>query len=104
MRRRRKNPISPDWITWGLIAVGVFVIYKIVTGAKNVLTNATSAAGSSVADLFPNNIVAPGSGGSFTVTQPDGSTVTVPAGWKQGDPIPYDTSQAAGTDTGGGMI
>jgi hypothetical protein len=103
MRRRRKNPMDTStWITWGLIAVGAYILYQILSGAKNKITSIQQAAASGVADMFPNNVAAPG--GSFTVTQADGTQVTVPYGWKQGDPIPYDTSQAAGTDTGGGMI
>lgn len=87
--------------TEGLVAlaavgVGVYLLYKLFQGGSAVVTAAGAAAqtaGSAVADLFPTNIAAPG--GSFTVTQANGTQVTVPAGWKSGDPIPYDDSQAA---------
>ena len=93
MSRRRHNPPEFNWLLWGAVAVGLYVLYRTFIGEKNVVTNAQSAAGSAVADLFPNNIAAPG--GSFSVTQPNGTQITVPYGWKQGDPVPLDTSQMA---------
>lgn len=99
MRRRRRNPSLGDVNTllmWGAIAVGAYVVYKIVTGAGAVakkIGDVQQTAGSAVADLFPNYIAPPG--GQFTVTMPDGSTQVVNTG---GRPVanpndaPYDTS------------
>jgi hypothetical protein len=96
MSRRRKNPTMDDlttWVVWGAIGVGLYLLYKAFTATASAVSSAASTASSTVADLIPTNIAAPG--GSFTVTQNDGSTVTVPYGWKQGDPIPVDTSTMA---------
>lgn len=100
MTRRRRNPSVADMtglLKWGLIAVGAYLVYSfikkstgLVTGAAAAVGQAQQAAGSAVADLFPTNIAQPG--GSFTVTQADGTQVTVPYGWKAGDPIPRDES------------
>lgn len=87
---------SEGWFGLALLVGGAYLAYKIFGAAKAgvaAVGQAQQAAGSAVADLFPNNIAAPG--GSFTVTQMDGTQVTVPYGWKAGDPIPYDESQAA---------
>lgn len=82
-----------------LVGVGVaaYLLYRayqsaagLVSSGAAAVADAASAASSSVADLFPNNIAQPG--GTFTATQADGSQITVPYGWKSGDPVPEDTS------------
>src|SRR5271155_5600561 len=82
MSRRRRNPISPNWITWALIAAGVFIIYKMFSSAKTVLVNAQQAAGSTLADAIQfvagTGIASPGE--VYSVTMPDGSVQTVPYG------------------------
>jgi hypothetical protein len=95
---RRRNPSLGDidtLVLYGVIGVGLYVLYKMFTGAKKEVTDAQAAAASAVADLFPNNVVAPGSGGQFNVTMPDGSTQVVNAGQLPvANPAnaPYDTS------------
>jgi hypothetical protein len=83
--RRRRNPSASDigtYIKWGLIAVGIYFLYKMFTGTKNVLVNAQQAAGSSLADaaqfVLGTGIAKPGE--VYTVTMPDGSTQTVAYG------------------------
>src|SRR5271168_5038019 len=85
MKRRRKNPSDRDieiYVQWGLIAFGVYLLYQFFNGTKNVLVNATSAAGSSLADaaqfVLGNGIAQPGQ--VYTVTMPDGSVQTVAYG------------------------
>jgi hypothetical protein len=113
MTRRRRNPVLIDatqLLTLLAIGVGGYLAYQLFSGAKKTVSDIATgiataaknagqavvdtqqAAASALADLFPNNLVLPGSGGSFTVTQMDGTQITVPAGWKAGDPIPRDTT------------
>jgi hypothetical protein len=82
MSRRRRNPSIQDTNTllvWGGIAVAAFLIYKLFSGAKNVLVNAQSAAGSSLADaaqfVLGSGQASPGE--VYTVTMPDGTVQTV---------------------------
>lgn len=94
-----------EYVKWGLIAVGVYLLYKMFSGAKTAVTAAQSAAASSIADLFPNNVLIRPTGGfspdgaqQFSVTMKDGSTQIVNAG---GVPVtnpanaPLDTSLMA---------
>ena len=80
--RRRRNPSIKDMNTllvWGGIAVAAFLIYKLISGAKSVLVNASQAAGSSLADaaqfVLGSGQASPGE--VYTVTMPDGSVQTV---------------------------
>jgi hypothetical protein len=82
MKRRRRNPISSNWITIGLVAVGAYFLYKYFISAKNVIVDATQAAGSSLADaaqfVLGTGIAKPGE--VYSVTMPDGTVQTVPYG------------------------
>lgn len=94
-----------------VVGVGLFLGYKlfqaIKTGAGVVgaaVGAAQQSAGSAVADLFPNNIVTPGSGQTYTVTMPDGSTQQVVAGQlpvpSSSYVAPYDSSLDADFSAG----
>lgn len=96
MSRRRRNPVTWDFgemLKWGAIIAGAYFVYKAIKGVGSIgtgIAQTAEQAGSAVADLFPTNIAQPG--GSFTVHLADGTVATVPYGWRQGDPIPRDTS------------
>lgn len=73
---------TAEILKWGLIGFGAYLLYKAISGAANVVVNATSAAGSSLADaaqfILGNGIAQPGE--VYTVTMPDGSIQTVAYG------------------------
>ena len=84
MRRRRRNPrIAPsDVLKWALIAGGAYLLYRTFIATKNVIVDATQAAGSTLADaaqfVLGTGIAKPGE--VYSVTMPDGSVQTVPYG------------------------
>jgi hypothetical protein len=90
MKRRRRNP-DVNWLLWGAVAVGVYFIYKTFIGAKNVVINAQSAAGSSLADaaqfILGTGKATPGT--TYDVHMPDGSVQTVAYGQLPVPPAQY---------------
>lgn len=68
------------WITWGLIAGGIYVVYQVVTTIKatgEVLGNAGSAIGTGLYDFFHRDPL--GESVYYTVTFPDGSRHSIPS-------------------------
>jgi hypothetical protein len=76
--RRRKNPFSnkdaEKWIELALIGVGIYVVYKIVTGVGSTISNAASSAETALQNFDQNVGLGPFDSWVSSLFSPSGTT------------------------------